>query len=164
MSTMTVEKVQHRQATVDTRIPMTRVVSVELRKMFDTRSGFWLLMSVAITAILATGAVILWAPDNELTYDSFAAAIGFPMSVILPMVAILAVTSEWTQRSGLSTFTLIPHRGRVISAKAAGTVIIAVGSMIVAMTIGALGNIVRQLHVHVVARARGDSVDRLELR
>jgi ABC-2 type transport system permease protein len=51
------------------------------------------------------------------------------------------VTSEWTQRSGLSTFTLIPHRGRVIAAKAVATVIIAVASMLVAMVIGALGNI-----------------------
>jgi ABC-2 type transport system permease protein len=141
MSTMTMEKVRDRQAGVDTPIPATRVVSVELRKMFDTRSGFWLLMSVAITAALATAAVIIWAPDSNLTYDTFAAAIGFPMSVILPMVAILSVTSEWTQRSGLSTFTLIPHRGRVIAAKAVATVLIAVASMIVAMVIGALGNV-----------------------
>ena len=81
--------------------------------MFDTRSGFWLLASIGITAVLATGAVILFAPDDELTYDTFAAAIGFPMAVILPMIAILSVTSEWSQRSGLTTFTLVPHRGRV---------------------------------------------------
>ena len=142
MSTMTMEKVRHRQTAVGTRIPSTRIISVELRKMFDTRSGFWLLMSVAISSVLATAAVILWAPDSNLTYDSFAAAIGIPMSVILPMVAILSVTSEWTQRSGLSTFTLVPHRGRVISAKAVATVMIAVGSMVVAMAIGALGNLV----------------------
>ena len=123
-------------------IPATRVVSVELRKMFDTRSGFWMMASIAITATLATGAVILFAPDSELTYDTFAAAIGFPMSVILPMVAILSVTSEWTQRSGLSTFTLVPHRGRVISAKAVASVIVGVASMVVAMGIGALGNVV----------------------
>ena len=49
------------------RIPLTRIVGVELRKMFDTRSGFWMLMSIAITATLATGAVILWAPDSEIT-------------------------------------------------------------------------------------------------
>ena len=143
MTAMTLDTVQQKKSkTVSPRIPATRVVSVELRKMFDTRSGFWMLMSIAITATLATGAVILWAPDSELTYDSFAAAIGFPMSVILPMLAILSITSEWTQRSGLSTFTLIPHRGRVISAKAVATVIVGVGSMIVAMAIGALGNIV----------------------
>src|SRR3954465_8725745 len=107
--------------------PTSRVIGVELRKMFDTRSGFWLLMSIAITSVLATGAVILWAPGSELTYDTFAAAIGFPSWVILPMIAILSVTSEWSQRSGLTTFTLVPNRGRVVSAKFAGAVVIGVG-------------------------------------
>ncbi len=123
-------------------IPARRVVGVELRKMFDTRSGFWMLMSIAITATLATAAVIIWAPDNQLTYDTFAAAIGFPMSVILPMIAILSVTSEWSQRSGLTTFTLVPHRGRVIGAKFVGAIIVGVASMGVAMVIGAIGNLV----------------------
>jgi ABC-type transport system involved in multi-copper enzyme maturation permease subunit len=122
-------------------IPLTRVIAVELRKMFDTRSGFWLMASIAITAVLATGATILWAPESELTYDSFAASIGFPMAVILPMVAILAVTGEWSQRTGLTTFTLIPHRGRVIGAKAIGAVLIGVVSMLLAFGIGALGNL-----------------------
>jgi hypothetical protein len=124
------------------RIPFTRVTSVELRKMFDTRSGFWMMASIAIAAVLATAAVILWAPDEDLTYSTFAAAIGFPMAVILPMVAILSVTSEWSQRSGLTTFTLIPHRGRVIRAKAVAAVLVGVASMLLAMAIGALGNLV----------------------
>ena len=122
-------------------LPLSRVTAVELRKMFDTRSGFWLMASIAITAVLATGAVILWAPDSELTYDTFAAAIGFPMAVILPMVAILSVTGEWSQRSGLTTFTLVPHRGRVIGAKAISAVAVGVASMVVAFSIGALGNL-----------------------
>jgi ABC-2 type transport system permease protein len=123
-------------------IPLTRVVGVELRKMFDTRSGFWLMMSIVITATLATVAVIVFAPDDEITYQSFAAAVGFPMSVILPMIAILSVTSEYSQRSGLTTFTLVPHRGRVVLAKAIATVGIAVVSMALAMAIGVLGNVV----------------------
>ena len=121
---------------------MTRLVGVELRKMFDTRSGFWLMTSIAITALLATGAVILFAPDSELTYDNFAAAIGVPMTIILPMMAILSVTSEWSQRNGLTTFTLVPHRGRVIWAKAISAVGVGVVSIIVAFSIGALGNVI----------------------
>ena len=35
------------------QIPLSRVVRVELRKMFDTRSGFWLIASIAITSLLA---------------------------------------------------------------------------------------------------------------
>ena len=162
MSAMTMERVQETRATTPTPIPFSRVVSVELRKMFDTRSGFWLMMSVAITATLATGAVILWAPDSELTYDTFAAAIGFPMSVILPRVAILSVTSERSQRSGLTTFTLLPHRGRVIGAKAVATVIVGVTSMIVAMAIGALGNIVGTA-ITGTPRVWDDSVQHLAL-
>jgi len=162
MSAMTMERVQETRATTPTPIPFSRVVSVELRKMFDTRSGFWLMMSVAITATLATGAVILWAPDSELTYDTFAAAIGFPMSVILPMVAILSVTSEWSQRSGLTTFTLLPHRGRVIGAKAVATVIVGVTSMVVAMAIGALGNIIGTA-ITGTPRVWDDSVQHLAL-
>jgi ABC-2 type transport system permease protein len=142
MSTMTVDTVQQKSTTSHQRIPATRVVSVELRKMFNTRSGFWLLMSIGITALLATGAVILFAPDSAITYNNFAAAIGVPMTVILPIVAILSVTSEWSQRSGLTTFTLVPHRGRVIWAKAISAVGVGVVSIVVAFSIGALGNVV----------------------
>ena len=123
-------------------IPMRRVVGVELRKSFDTRSGFWLLASIVITSVLATGAVILWAPESELTYSTFAAAIGVPMTIILPVIAILSVTSEWSQRSGLTTFTLVPHRGRVVRAKAYVAVAVGVASMLVAMAVGAIGNLV----------------------
>ncbi len=123
-------------------IPFSRVVSVELRKMFDTRSGFWLLASIGILSLLATTAVILFAPDSELDYETFATAIGFPMAVVLPMIAILSVTSEWSQRTGLTTFTLVPHRGRVIGAKAICAVGIGVVSMILAAGIGAVGNVV----------------------
>jgi hypothetical protein len=123
-------------------VPLSRLTKVELRKMFNTRSGFWLMASIAITALIATTAVILFAPDSELTYATFGAAIGFPMVVILPMVAILSVTSEWSQRSGLTTFTLVPHRSRVILAKAICSVMVGVVSMLLAFAIGALGNLV----------------------
>lgn len=130
-----------RLAAVDQPIPMTRLVGVELRKMFNTRSGFWLMASIGIAAVLATAATILFAPDSELTQDSFSAAIGIPMAIILPMVAILSVTSEWTQRSGLTSFTLVPRRQRVIGAKAIATLIIAVISMFIALAVGAIGNV-----------------------
>ena len=145
MSTMTVERVAGRDTATRPEpapIPLTRIIGVELRKMFDTRSGFWLLTSIGITALVATGAVILFAPDSALTYNSFAAAIGVPMTIILPIIAILSVTSEWSQRSGLTTFTLVPHRGRVIWAKAISAVGVGIVSSVVAFSSGALGNVV----------------------
>lgn len=123
-------------------IPTTRLVKVELRKMFNTRSGFWMLVSIGVLSVIATGAVIVFAPDDAITYYGFSSAVGFPMSVILPMIAILGVTSEWSQRSGLTTFTLLPSRGRVIVAKAFATFVVGAASMAVAGAIGALGNLV----------------------
>lgn len=123
-------------------IPTGRLVAVELRKMFDTRAGFWLTASIAILSLVATGAVVAFAPDEAVTYESFATAVGVPMSVILPMIAILSITSEWSQRSGLTTFALVPHRGRVIGAKAVAATIVGVVGMSLAMLIGVLGNLV----------------------
>jgi hypothetical protein len=122
-------------------MPLSRITAVELRKMFDTRSGFWLIASIAITSLLAAGGVILWAPASDLTYSTFATAIRFPVVIILPLIAILAVTSEWSQRTGLTTFTLVPHRGRIIAAKAISAVAIAIAAMVLAFAVGALGNL-----------------------
>ncbi|ACV76841.1 ABC transporter permease subunit [Nakamurella multipartita] len=124
------------------RIPLRRVVTVELRKSFDTRAGLWLLASIGIAAVLTTGAVIAWAPQTEFTYSRFTLAIGVPMTVILPIIAVLSVTAEWSQRTGLTTFTLLPHRGRVLLAKGIGAVLVAVAATGVAFTAGALGTIV----------------------
>jgi ABC-type transport system involved in multi-copper enzyme maturation permease subunit len=123
-------------------IPTRRIVAVELRKMFDTRSGFWLLTSTGVLSVVAIAAAIVFAPASTLGYQTFASALGFPMTLILPMIAILAVTSEWSQRSGLTTFTLVPSRGRVIGAKAIAAVIVGIVSMLVALAIGVVGNVV----------------------
>jgi ABC-2 type transport system permease protein len=122
-------------------IPLSRVVRVELRKMFNTRSGFWLIASLGITGLIATIATIAFAPEKDITYYNFAKAVGFPITVILPMVALLAITSEWSQRSGLTTFTYVPSRRRVIGAKTLSAVIVAVASMLFAFAIGAVGNV-----------------------
>jgi ABC-2 type transport system permease protein len=123
-------------------IPTTRLVKVELRKMFDTRAGFWLMASVGIISVLATAAVIIWAPDDAITQNTFSTAIGMPLSVVLPIIAILSVTGEYSQRTGLTTYTLVPWRGRVLTAKVVATLLVGVVAMVVALAVGALGNVV----------------------
>ena len=141
MTTIALETVQEERAVVQ-RVPLSRVTRVELRKMFDTRSGFWLMASIVIAALVSTVATILFAPESDLTYYTFAKAIGFPMTVILPMIAVLSITGEWSQRSGLTTFTLVPHRSRVILAKVIASVTVGVASMLFALAIGVVGNLV----------------------
>ncbi|MEH3033257.1 MAG: ABC transporter permease subunit [Aeromicrobium erythreum] len=132
-------------ATVDTSVrsvPVTRLVGVELRKMFDTRSGFWLMASIGIIALLATIGVIAFVPPESLSYGIFGSAFGVPMNILLPVVAILAVTSEWSQRTGLVTFTLVPHRGAVVLSKFLAVIAAGVMAMLVVLAVGALGNLV----------------------
>ena len=136
-----IERVRARSA--DTRrVPLSREVRVELRKMFDTRSGFWLMASIAIAGLGASIAVVAFAPDSDLTYYTFTKAIGFPITVILPIIALLSITGEWSQRSGLTTFTLVPDRKRVILAKTISSITVAIASMLFAFLVGAVGNLV----------------------
>ncbi len=141
MTTIAIAPVREERTAVK-QVPLSRVIQVELRKMFDTRSGFWLMASIVIVAVLTTVATVAFAPDATLTYYTFAKAIGFPMTVVLPMIAILSITGEWSQRSGLTTFTLVPHRKRIILAKAASSVAVAIASMLFALVVGAVGNVV----------------------
>jgi ABC-type transport system involved in multi-copper enzyme maturation permease subunit len=95
-----------------------------------------------ITGLIATIATVAFAPDADITYYNFAKAVGFPITVILPMIALLSITSEWSQRSGLTTFTYVPSRRRVVVAKTWSAVIVAVASMLFAFAAGAVGNVV----------------------
>ena len=122
-------------------IPATRLVKVELRKMFNTRSGFWMLVSIGVLSPISAGSLLVFGLNSDVTYQNFVRASGFPMSVILPIIAILAVTNEWSQRTGLTTFTLIPSRGHVIGAKAIATLLVGLGSVAVALAVGAVGNV-----------------------
>lgn len=122
-------------------LPITRLVKIELRKMFNTRSGFWMLVSIGVLSPISAGSLLIFGLSSEVTYQNSVRASGFPMSVILPMIAILAVTSEWSQRSGLTTFTLVPSRDRVIGAKAIATVLVGLAAVSVAFAVGALGNV-----------------------
>lgn len=132
-----------------TPIPFPRLVKVELRKMFDTGSGFWLLAGIGITALIATAAVLVWGSDYTVSQETFSAAIGMPMAVLLPVIAVLSVTSEFSQRTSLSTFTLVPHRGRVIAAKLASVLVVGIASMLVSLVVGALGTVLGGVVHHV---------------
>ena len=129
------------RAGVPVQIPLTRITRTELRKMLDTRSGFWTMASIALVSLLTTGMVILFADREDLTYRTFAAAISVPMGLILPIIAILSVTAEWSQRSGLTTFALVPHRWRIIAGKLIASVLVVVAATPLAFAIGAAGNV-----------------------
>jgi hypothetical protein len=114
------------------RPSLARLTAVELRKMVDTRAGFWLQLCVlGLTITFAVLAAVLGHAADHNIRDILGAVI-LPAYVLLPVVGILLVTSEWTQRTTLITFTLVPRRSRVIAAKLlAGVVMAAVAFVVV---------------------------------
>jgi ABC-2 type transport system permease protein len=110
-----------------------RLVQVELRKMVDTRSGFWLPIGVAaVTLIDVVISSLVHGGHNATLAHMFRNSV-IPSSFLLPVLGILLVCGEWTQRTTLSTFTLVPNRGRVLSAKLAASLVFSVGAFVVCL-------------------------------
>ncbi|PID53222.1 MAG: ABC transporter permease [Micrococcales bacterium] len=126
------------------RVPFGRLLRVEFRKMLDTRAGFWLLVGtaalVAVVLVIMTW-VALVNDETTLSYTDYLAGVNFPLSAILPVLAILSVTQEWGQRTHLVTFTLEPSRLRVVAAKAVAVLGLAVAIMVVSLAVAALANL-----------------------
>ena len=100
------------------RVPFTRLVRTELRKTYDTRAGMWLLIALALLTIAGNVLFMIFTDDrSELNMLNFVGFGSFLQALLLPVLGILVVTSEWSQRTGLVTFTLEPSRGRSLSAK-----------------------------------------------
>jgi ABC-2 type transport system permease protein len=100
-----------------TRPGLGRLTLVELRKMTDTRAGFWLLLSTAALTVAVVVIAGFTMEEQDLTLRNFVGIACMPISLLGPVVGILLVTSEWSQRTSLITFTLVPHRSRVLAAK-----------------------------------------------
>jgi ABC-type transport system involved in multi-copper enzyme maturation permease subunit len=98
-------------------IPLSRLVRVECRKLVDTRAGFWLLAAVVGISALEAATVTLWGTKADNGFKGIFGVLSIPGGLLLPVLAVLLVTSEWSQRSGLITFTVEPRRSRTVAAK-----------------------------------------------
>lgn len=121
-------------------VPFRRLLDVELRKMVDTRAAFWLLAAVVLLALLVSVALAAFGRDDEIHLETFTDAVAFLMVLVLPMVAVMSVTSEWSQRGALTTFVLVPRRGRVVAGKAVAGLVVGVAATAVAIALCAGAN------------------------
>lgn len=120
-------------------VPMSRLVRVELRKMYDTRAGMWLLIAIAAITTLVAVIFLLAADESDRTFSNMIGIAGAPQGFLLPVMGILLVTQEWGQRTGMVTFTLVPHRGQVLWAKVIAALVLGVIALAIALGVGALG-------------------------
>ena len=106
-----------RPASAVPRPGLGRLTLVELRKMTDTRAGLWLLIATALLTALVAVVCCLVFPADESNLLNFLSITVQPASILMPIVGILLVTSEWSQRTAMVTFALVPRRSRVLTAK-----------------------------------------------
>ncbi len=118
---------------------LSRLTAIELRKLADTRSGLWLLIAAALVAASIVALVVAVGDASDRSLDSLVDATVGLTSLLLPIVGILAVTGEFSQRTALVTFTLVPRRERIVIAKLAAGVLLALATSAVCVVIAAVG-------------------------
>lgn len=140
MSTAT-QTVPTRRAAADAGIPFARLVRVEWRKATDTRAARWLLAVTAVGTIALMLAPLLAKNSIEQSWTVYLQFTAFGLGTLLPVVSILTMTSEWNQRTVLTTFAQEPRRARVVGAKVAVSGLMAVAGIVFGalVTAAALG-------------------------
>ena len=110
--------------------------------MADTRAGFWLLLVIELVAVAIVTITVIAGNDADKDFFSLFQGTLWVVSILLPVLGILLVTSEWSQRTGLTTFALVPERGRVITAKIFAAIVLALAATVACLITAAAGNLV----------------------
>ncbi len=122
------------QTPADERGPgFGRLTRIELRKMLDTRSGLWSSAAVAAVTLITVIITSLVKGGHDATLARLFNNSVEPAAILLPVLGVLLVCGEWSQRTTLTTFTLVPDRGRVLSAKVAAAVLPAIAAFAVCL-------------------------------
>jgi hypothetical protein len=93
------------------------LVRAEWRKTTAARAARWLLAAVVLLTVAAEAVPLVFTRNVSQTRGSYLVWAALGLSRLLPIVLMLAMTAEWSQRTALTTFTLEPRRGRVLTAK-----------------------------------------------
>ena len=127
---------------VHARPGLGRLVAVELRKMVNTRAGFWLQVAMVALTVVVVVVRLLVGDAADHTFESVLDAGLQPAAILLPVLGILLVTSEWSQRTGMITFALVPVRSRVLGAKVVASLVLAVAMLAMSVGVVAVGVLV----------------------
>ena len=116
--------------------------------MSDTRAGWWLEIGVlTVMAITVIATCLAGHPDQRTFFHILDNAL-LPAAILLPIVGMLLITSEWSQRTTLSTFGLVPRRSRVLAAKVLAAAAVSVVPFVFALAISAIGAAASSSGVH----------------
>jgi ABC-2 type transport system permease protein len=116
-----------------------RLVLVELRKMVDTRAGYWLLGAIGLSTAAIVTIMVIFAEPAEQNLATFFVMALLPVAFLLPVLGVLLVTTEWSQRTALTTFALVPVRHRVLATKLVAALVASVVSVATSLAVAAGG-------------------------
>ncbi|MBS1882416.1 MAG: ABC transporter permease [Actinobacteria bacterium] len=126
----------------DVRPGLGRLTKVELRKMVNTRSGFWLQLAVLALTVLVVVITLIAGHEDNMTFRKILGNALVPSGILLPVVGILLVSSEWSQRTALVSFALVPGRPRLIAAKVLAGIVLGLLATAFAAVVAAIGTAV----------------------
>jgi ABC-2 type transport system permease protein len=142
MSTATIDPTPTARPTGYAPAPsLLRLTRVELRKTTDTRSGFWLLLVIALVSIAAVALLLFAGETEDRTFATYFEITQLPVNLLLPVLGILLVTSEWSQRTAMTTFALVPARSRVLTAKVLAAAVLGVLGVVATLIAAALATV-----------------------
>ncbi|GAB3255947.1 ABC transporter permease [Nocardioides dilutus] len=122
-------------------VPMGTLAKVELRKSLDTRAGRWFVIGILALLVVVMLIFSFAANDGDKDLEIYLAIAGASLGYFMPILVIMLVTSEASQRNGLVTFTLEPRRPRVVLAKFLAGVALAVIVMVLAFALAYAGTL-----------------------
>jgi hypothetical protein len=146
MTTSTVPRTSAGPAATARPATLGRLVLLELRKAVDTRAARWLL-AISAVLCLVVGVLQMTLEADVLKRSmngAFVAQHGMAF-LLLPVVGILLVTSEWSRRTALTTYALVPRRNRITVAKACAAVLLALATTVFALGASAALNLLAPL-------------------
>jgi ABC-2 type transport system permease protein len=117
----------------DRRPSLLRLTAVELEKMVNTRSGFWVMLGIAGATVVLAFLNGLAHAGRQATYIHVFHDASQPLAFLLPVLGVLLICSEWTQRTTLTTFALVPDRRRVLAAKINACLLVSLAALILSV-------------------------------
>jgi ABC-2 type transport system permease protein len=100
-------------------IPFGNLFRAELAKITSIRAARLLLAATALLAVAAEAVPVIFTHDVTQNRASYLTWSALGLTRLLPIVLIMAMTAEYSQRTALTTFTVEPRRALVLTAKVA---------------------------------------------
>jgi len=110
---------------------------LEMRKSLTTRSGKALAAAAVLLAPAATTVAVAASGEQLDSPVGPLAVMGMLTAFVVMAIGVLSTAGEWAHKSVQTTYLLVPHRGRVLAAKAVAVALLGAAFTAVAVSMSA---------------------------